>query len=289
MLLFLGVIGSARYSVEENVSLPINEPKEALGYQLTYKGATPIRGDEEKFHFNVVCEKEGKQFLLQPVMYYSDYSEGVMKNPDIANLVTKDLYLSPMALEEPGNISAEDVHSFKKGEEKDINGMKIKFIDFDRSKFNRDDMESGKSKDGQNIMGAELEVTLDGKTEKVTAEQEISEQGNNPVPVMMMGNDRYSFHLLQLSVSGESTISLAIIDETKPKKQTPETLVLTASIKPFINFVWGGTVVMVIGFFLALMVRYRRMKSESRKINALHSNGSQKKSHKQMQEQTIEE
>ena len=275
MLLFLGIIGSARYSEEENVSLPIDQPKHALGYKLTYKGATPIKGDEEKFHFNVVCEKDGKQFLLQPVMYYSDYSEGVMKNPDIANLVTKDLYLSPMSLEEPSNMSEKDMHSFKKGEEKDINGLKVKFIDFDRSKFNRDEMTSGK----QNIMGAELEVTLDGKTEKVIVEQEITDHGTHAIPVMMKSSGKFSFHLIKLSVTGESTVDIAIIDETKPKNDTPETLVLTASIKPFINFVWGGTIVMVVGFFLALLARYRRIKSESRKINSVQTGGNG--SHKQ--------
>ena len=276
MLLFLGIIGSSKYSEEVNVSLPLDESKEALGYKLTYKGATPIKGDEEKFHFNVVCEKDGKQFLLQPVMFYSEYSEGVMKNPDIANLLTKDLYLSPMSLEEPNTIKQEDMHSFKKGEEIQVGEMKVKFVDFDRSKFNRDEMTTGK----QNVMGAELEVTLDGKTEKVIAEQEISDQGTVPVPVMMKSSDKYSFNLIKLSVAGESTIDIAIIDESMPKNTSPETLVLTASIKPFINLVWAGTIVMVVGFFLAIMVRYRRMKSETRKINLLHSNGSHKKDSK---------
>ena len=269
MLLFLGIIGSGRYSEEVNVSLPIDQQKEALGYKLTYKGATPIKDDEQKFHFNVVVEKEGQAFLLQPIMYYSDYSEGVMKNPDIANLFYKDLYLSPMSLEEPNQISQEDMHTFKKGEEIKVSDMKIKFIDFDRSKFNRDEMTSGK----QNIMGAELEVTVNGKTQKLVAEQELLQGNSNAIPVKLSENDKYTFQLIKLSVSGEPTIDIAITDDTKQRDPSPETLVLTASIKPFINFVWGGTIVMVIGFFLALMARYNRMKSETRKINSLHSNG----------------
>jgi cytochrome c-type biogenesis protein CcmF len=269
MVLFIGIIGSARYSEEVNVSLPIEQPKEALGYRMTYKGATPIKGDEEKFHFNVVCEKDGKAFLLQPVMYYSDYSEGIMKNPDIANLFLKDLYLSPMALEEPNQISQEDLHTFKKGEEISVGDMKVKFIDFDRSKFNRDDMTSGK----QNIMGAELEVTVNGKTQKLVAEQEISDQGSNAIPVKLNEDDKYTFQLIKMSISGETAVDIAITDDTKSKNPAPETLVLTASIKPLIHLVWGGTVIMVLGFFLALTARYRRMQSETRKINALHPNG----------------
>ncbi len=272
MLLFLGVIGSARYSEEENVSLPLGEPKEVLGgYMLTYKGATEIPGDHEKYHFNVIVQKDDRAFLLQPVMYYSEYSEGIMKNPDIANLVTKDLYLSPMALEEPGQFTPNDIHSFNKGEEKDINGMKVKFIDFDRSKFNRDEMEAGKT----NIMGAELEVTIDGKTEKVIAEQEMSQNGSSPIPVKPLGNDKFTFYLTKLSVAGESTVDIAIIDDNKMQQEqgAPETLVLTASVKPFINLVWGGTIVMVIGFYFALIARHRRIKSETRKSEHLSSNG----------------
>lgn len=269
MLFFLGVIGSSKYSVEENVSLPLGEPKQILGgYLLTYKGATVIPGDAEKYHFNVIVQKDDKAFLLQPVMYYSEYSEGIMKNPDIANLVTKDLYLSPMALEEPGQFSPSDIHSFKKGEEKDINGMKVKFIDFDRTKFNKDEKESGKL----NIMGAELVVTIDGKTEKVVAEQEMSTSGGNPLPIKLKSNDIYTFYLTKLSVEGEATVDIAVIDESAHKHQAPETLVLTASIKPFINLVWGGTIVMVIGFYFALLTRYRRIKSEHRKNEIANTN-----------------
>jgi len=279
MLLFLGIIGSARYSQEENVALPLDETKDALGYKLTYKGATSIPGDEEKYHFNVIVQKDDKAFLLQPVMYYSEYSEGIMKNPDIANLVTKDLYLSPMALEEPGQFTPDDIHTFKKGEEKDINGMKVKFIDFDRSKFNRDEMTSGKT----NVMGAELEVTVNGKTEKVIAEQEITENGSNPIPVKLAGDDKFTFYLVKLAVAGESGVDIAVMNDDQLKETGPETLVLTASIKPFINLVWGGTMVMVLGFYFALMARYKRLKSENRKheiVNKNGNNGSNGHSHK---------
>ena len=88
MILFLGIIGSSKYSEEVNLSLPLNESKEALGYKFTYKGSTPVKGDEEKYNFNVVVEKDGSGFLLQPVMFYSEYSKGILKNPDIANLIS---------------------------------------------------------------------------------------------------------------------------------------------------------------------------------------------------------
>jgi cytochrome c-type biogenesis protein CcmF len=146
--------------------------------------------------------------------------------------------------------------------------MKVKFIDFDRTKFNRDDM-SGSN----NIMGAELEVTIDGKTEKVVAEQKIIQGETEDIPVKMSANDKYTFYLVKLSVAGESTVDIAIVDESIQKEVIPETLILSASIKPFINLVWGGTVVMVLGFFFSLVSRYRRIKSESKKSAHLNTNG----------------
>jgi cytochrome c-type biogenesis protein CcmF len=183
-----------------------------------------------------------------------------------------------MGIDEPSPYSPDELHTFKKGEEKDINGMKIKFIDFDMSKFDKDNMSKGK----ENIMAAEFEVTINGKTEKLVPEQHISESGSNSIPARLAGNDDFTFLLTKLSVAGESAVDIAIIDETKPSKpEAPETLVLTASIKPFINLVWGGTIVMVLGFYLALVTRYRRMKSESRKLEALSSNSNGANGHTQ--------
>jgi cytochrome c biogenesis factor len=259
MVLFLGIIGSSRYSEEVNVSLPIGETKEALGYNMTYLKATPIPGEPNKYYFNVAVEKDGKGFLLQPIMYYSDYSQGVMKNPDWANLFYKDVYLSPMALEVPDDFTHEDVVTLNKGEEKEFKGLKIKFEDFDRSHFNRNDMG-----EGNNIMGATLEVTNGDKTETLTALEKISEGSSQHIPVQLAGSDRYIFYLTNVSVQDESSVDIAVVDNAEPKpEQSPEILVLEASIKPFINFVWFGVLIMGVGFFFSIVKRYRNVKDES--------------------------
>ncbi len=269
MILFLGIIGSSKYSKEVNISLPLDQPKAALGYTMTYKGATPIPGDPDKYYFNVVCEKDGKGFLLQPIMFYSEYSQGVMKNPDIANLVTKDVYLSPMSLEQPSDYTKDDIVKLNKGEEKEFLGLKLKFIDFDRSKFNRDDMQSGK----EQIMGAEIEVTNGNNKETVIAEQKISGGDQQSIPVQSK-NGKFTFFLDKVSVAGESTIDLAILNGIRDKSNEPETLVLTASIKPFINLVWGGTIVMVLGFFFSLINRLRKLNEENKVLASISTNGS---------------
>ena len=66
--------------------------------------------------------------LLSPVMYYSEYSKGLMKNPDIANFATKDFYLSPMGLVEPELFAEEELIELKKGEEKTIDGVSVQLL-----------------------------------------------------------------------------------------------------------------------------------------------------------------
>jgi len=255
-LLFLGIIGSGRYSEEVNLSLPLDQPKEALGYKLTYKGATPIPGDESKYHFNVVVEKDGRQFLLQPVMYYSEYSDGVMKNPDIANLLVKDLYLSPMSLEVPEDFSEKDILEMNKGDEKEMKGLKIRFLGFDMSGFDREQLNNK-----VNIIAAKLQVETDGKTYEALPKIKYFNGMPDYIPSEMEGNDRYMFYLLNMSVKEDASIQLAVVDKSNqiPQEEQTETLVLTASIKPYINLVWGGTVILVIGFFLSILKRKRSL------------------------------
>lgn len=279
MILFLGIIGSSQYSEEVNLSLPLNETKSALGYDMTYKGATPFGnpGDkDEKYHFNVVVEKDGKGFLLQPVMFYSEYSDGIMKNPDIANLGIKDVYLSPMSLESPRPFSDDDIVSFNRGEEKEVKGLTIKFIDFDRSKFNQESMQSG----AENTIGAQFEVTHAGKTETIVAEQLMKQGQTENIPVRLSGSDHFTFLLSKINVAAEASAELIVVDETAPSVSAPETLVLTASIKPFINLVWGGTIIMALGFFASLFGRVKRFRQGqptvpvSKEISQNISNGS---------------
>jgi cytochrome c-type biogenesis protein CcmF len=162
-----------------------------------------------------------------------------------------------MALETPQDFSSSDMLNLKKGEEKEIHGMRVKFVNFDMSKFDRESIQEGKD----NIMGAELEVTKDGKTQKVIVEQKITSSGTENIPSKISDYDNYTYYLLHMSVSGESVVDVAVVDDSIPKSDAPETLVLTASIKPFINLVWGGTIIMVLGFFASLLRRYRLIKS----------------------------
>jgi cytochrome c-type biogenesis protein CcmF len=268
-LVFLGIIGSSKYSEEMNLSLELNEPQEAFGYQLTYIGATPFMDPNNKtdikYYFNIRVEKDGKEMYLKPVMYYSEFSQGIMKNPDIANFMTKDVYLSPMGLVEPEIFSGNELFEFTQGEEKIISDdMTVVFNDFDFG---------GLEKGGEEIMsgnytiGANIKVKDSKFTETLLPKVKYT-NGNPEYQVAKMSdNDKYSFYFVKMSVQSEemggATATIAVVDniEAGNRQKVDETFVVTASIKPFINVLWIGTGVLVIGFFISILKRRKELRA----------------------------
>ena len=266
-LVFLGIIGSSKYSREENISLELNKPKQAFGYTFTYVGAEPFddpnNKTDTKYHFNVIVEKDGKEMTMQPIMYYSEFSSGIMKNPDIANFPTKDLYLSPMGLEQPSQFSDGDLHEMKKGQEVKVGDVNVQFIDFDFGKIEKGGKEM---QSGNFTIGATLKITDSKFTETISPK--VKYTGGNPdyTPAMMTGNENYEFYFTKMNAQGTDgpIATIAIVDKRNPKKGdgvTEETLVLTASIKPFINILWMGTGILVLGFVVSIFRRRKELKN----------------------------
>ncbi|MBK7252852.1 MAG: hypothetical protein IPI04_02770 [Ignavibacteria bacterium] len=67
-------------------------------------------------------------------------------------------------------------------------------------------MQEGKD----NIMGAELEITSGYEKEKIIAEQKISDGETENIPVKLKSNERYTFYLSNVTVTGESSIELRV-------------------------------------------------------------------------------
>ena len=265
-LLFLGVISSARYSEDVNLTLELNKPIEAFGYNMTYLGATefedPNNKTDSKYHFNILIERDGKEMLLRPVMYYSSFSEGVMKNPDIANFFAKDLYLSPMGVVEPETFTEDQTHEIPKGQSKQVGLLNIEFIDFNFG----DVLPGGEEvQSGNFTVGAKLKVSDNKFTEII--EPRIMYVDGTPSFFVAKMTDKPNFHFYfaKMNVSqgdGEgptATIAVVNTDET-PVTTTEEALVINAAVKPFINILWAGTVILVLGFFISIIRRRKELK-----------------------------
>lgn len=262
-IMFLGIIATGKFSSAKHLSLALNTPQEALGYTLTYTGYQPTH--DGKFAFNVLVQKEGKQFQLSPIMFAAK-EQGLMRNPDIASFLTKDFYISPVSLDQPNAHAENDGHNhggetytIPKGETVSLGGVKATFVKFDMNAHSTDAMPKG---EGGMAIGSVLELN-DGKTrETITPVAHYSANGEptytSSHSTLVNGHIQLVSMNVGMGKEKPSTVTVKL-ERATGAPVSPETLVVEASIKPYINLLWGGTVVMTFGFFLAMFKRSKEV------------------------------
>jgi cytochrome c-type biogenesis protein CcmF len=223
---------------------------------LTYVGYKPT--PDGKFLFDVNVEREGESFQLSPVMFDAG-QQGMMKNPDMASFLTSDFYISPISLEQPQHDLAEhagDVYTIEKGKSVAVGDYKATFVKFDMNAHSESAMQSGGA--GEMAVGSVLEVT-DGQSREtitpVTVYGTDGRQTSKPTESRLLNA---TVQLVSMNVGGmgsnTSTVTIGV-QRGQGARQHNETLVIEASIKPFIGLVWAGTLVMFGGFAIAMMKR----------------------------------
>ncbi len=260
-LLFLGFIASAKYDDKQTVSLEKGKQVEILnGYKLMYVGNHQI--DAERYGMDIKVEHGNEQFLVMPIMRYSNQNQSLMRHPDIVNMYTKDFYLSPVSLETPDNSKPQSL-SFVKGETKEVNGLKIKFIDFDFS-----DEEKGKmlTEETEVKIGVYLEVEKDGKKETIKPLFKRTASGPAYVPATLKGTE-IEFSILRMQPNKEdkskSSVEISVNDPAHPQIASKnEIFVVEASIKPYINLVWMGTITLLVGFIITIVRRVQEARGK---------------------------
>ncbi|MFN0158853.1 MAG: heme lyase CcmF/NrfE family subunit [Bacteroidota bacterium] len=258
-IMFLGFVTSSKYDDKQTLSLAQGKPVESLGYKLTYTGYRAIEG--EKFAFNVLVEKDGRQEeIIAPIMYYSSYTEGLMRNPDIKNFVTHDFYIAPLSLEEAGGKgkSTADVVKLRKGETKKVGDLDVTFVDFDFPVMEKAAMLEGK----EVKIGATLLVKPYGSTtpETITPSKVIINGESTDRPARF--NEKIEFTIANMNPDREnkenSTIEIAVVNlGTGKSSQNSDVdiLVVEASVKPYINLVWSGVIIILLGLIITIVRR----------------------------------
>jgi cytochrome c-type biogenesis protein CcmF len=253
-IFFLGVIGSGKYSETQHVTLPLDSPQQALGYELTYTGYEPT--SDGKFAFHVRAEKDGREFRLSPVMFDAG-RQGIMRNPDIASFMTRDVYISPVSLNQStaraGDAQGADTYTLRKGQAVSIGGIETKFVRFDMDPHG---MESMMSAGSGMAIGSVLEISNGRERETVTPVAVYNGNGASSYRPMESKLMKANVQLVSMNVgmgSGESTVTVHVHREDHAA--TSEALVVEASVKPLIGLVWGGTVVMMVGFVISILKR----------------------------------
>ena len=245
-LMFLGFVASAKYDDKETVSLEQGKSVHALGYTMRYVGYQPI--ERGRFAFNVEVEHGDQKFVVAPVMFNNKETEGLIRNPDIINLMTKDFYVSPLSLEVADSKNEQEL-TIEKDEVQRFGDMTVKYSGYDFAT----------SPEKGNVVTVTLEVTRGNNTVRLTPQMH-NERGKVSYIPASLPNSEISFTIKGMAMGrgdrGKSSVTLTVSSPlaagTAPK---PETLIVEASIKPFINLVWLGTVTMILGFFITIVRR----------------------------------
>ncbi|MGB6649084.1 MAG: cytochrome c biogenesis protein CcsA [Bacteroidota bacterium] len=257
-IMFVGFVASSEYDREQTLSLREGELVEALGFTLTYTGYRPIGG--EKFAFQVTVEKDGRVRTVAPVMYYSSYNDGLMRNPDILNLVTSDFYLAPLALEPAGGAAtdAPEESALKMGGSRRLRGLDVTFLGLSRPLVQKASLSQ------RNAVTQAARIMVDGP-----AGQQILSipflykgagvVGGDPVNV----SDRVQMAVVGVSLNedglGARSVSLrasSVLQVSQVGNEaTKDILVVKASVKPWINLVWSGVIILLVGFLVTVVRR----------------------------------
>jgi cytochrome c-type biogenesis protein CcmF len=258
-VMFLGIIATGKFGKTQHLSLELNTPQEALGYTMTYVGYQPTQ--DNKFAFNIAVEKEGRKFQLAPVMFQSG-DQGMMRNPDIISFLTKDFYVSPVALEQPTEHAAHEGHdqegqlyTIPKGQTVSFGKVKATFVKFDMNAHDNDAMTSGK---GGMAIGSVLELSDGDKRETVTPVARYSASGEPTYSSShsQLINSTIQLVSMQVGMGGEKPSTITVkINNGQTTSPVPEALVVEASTKPYISLLWVGTVIMIGGFLLSIVKR----------------------------------
>jgi len=262
-ILFLAIIGSGFYGNKMTVSLPQNEAKGVLAYQLTYKGAR--QNHDGKWEFVVQVEQGNSAFTLAPIMYQSTYNNSTMRIPDYISFLTRDFYLEPVSVEEGSTGDhVHDVFDLPRGEPVTIGDMIVTFIRFDMTPHGS---EGGAMGGSLFPVGAVLEVVRGRSKEVITPVTIYKQNDEREVRGVKLKGSPYEFQVQEITVGMEGRPSAVQIkikgfdtgEYDHSHEAKPEMLVVEASLKPFMIFVWLAAVLISVGFLLAMIHRRREL------------------------------
>lgn len=247
-LMFLGFVSSAKYDDVKTLNLEQGKEVQALGYSFTYVGYQPM--ERGRYAFNVEVVKDNRKFIVSPVMFQESENGGLIRNPDIVNLLTKDFYVSPLSLE-AGSDAKNDEVTITESAPVETAGMKLRYLGYEFSQ----------SAEKGNFVQAKIEVTKDGKTEIVIPTM-INAKGNVRFePAAHSSGITFTIRKMNPTKDDKSQSSVTVAVEGvslhSNGEKKADTLVIEASIKPFINLVWIGTAILIIGFLITIFRRWQ--------------------------------
>ena len=266
-ILVLGVIATSGYSTTEHVQLVEGEVAEVFGYDVEYIGPIQIekeKSDREKYQHQIEFRRDNKVHDIRPVIFWTDFNnrEQSFLEPGILYRPTSDIYVTPKAL---APVGGNPTVVLSKGESAFVpldSTYSIRFEKFDMSRAASD-----------SLQGAVVEVSTPDTAFYTTVYRRVD--GRYRMEEIGETDLRLGFAELQADKEdlARSKARIAMASASRPSPPEKRSITVDVSVKPFILLVWGGVIVMVIGFFLSILRRRRELvalmrRGESQKVES---------------------
>jgi cytochrome c-type biogenesis protein CcmF len=249
-VILLGIVASSAYDHSTKVTLEMGVPRQVGDATLTFVRMVP-RHDREKEGMEIKVARGGKEFTVTPRMFMNDRTRQLMVNPDIRTSPLADFYVSPIEFD-PGQSSLQ----LAKGDSGQVGGTTMRFVAFDLDAEGNAmaQMAAGKPV----VIGANLEVTRDGKTSQVKPLYRLNAATGEveAIPAALPGGG-------QVAITGIDATSSAVRLEVGGIS-LPARLSIDVTEKPLIQLVWGGLYIVLIGGLLATVQRLRQARMADR-------------------------
>jgi cytochrome c-type biogenesis protein CcmF len=220
---------------------------------MTFTGYRSI-DNNTKYAFDINMKKGNQDFTISPVMYISEFNNGLMREPAILSMITKDFYVSPLGYDNgtADQSTQGQALSLKLGDQTNFDGAKITYTNFVAPDLSV--MQGG----GDFQMGVDLTILKDSKTYKVEALMKKEGRSVHFVPIELK-DANLKIQLEQVDPATKNAkIIFGKLDQNNEAVSKPkEVLSISASTKPFVNLVWTGILIMVFGFFISVARRLK--------------------------------
>ncbi len=246
-------------NVGENLTLIKGVQMDMGKYWVTYaKDSLDLNKGDKWFYYLDFKAKDGKTgFTLKPNAFVNHKGNmGLSANPDAKHYLTYDVFTYITSL--PNKSSTEDTASFR---EKTVGiGDTIfyskGFMKLDSVVVNPSNARYHFAPTDTALMAALTIYSKDGPSYQAR-------------PVLQVKNDQ-SLFMVDSVFSQNLAIAFTGFDDKKIKLQVKESdaimdfITIKAYKFPFINLVWAGTIIMVLGFFISAIHRRQRKKTPNK-------------------------
>jgi cytochrome c-type biogenesis protein CcmF len=267
-LFMLGVISTGGFSESKQIDLIKGEPKEIFGREITFTGWAPF-DNGKKYHFNLDIKSGDKVSTISPVMFVAEFNNSLMREPDILTSMTNDFYVSPVGYDE-GTAGTHDHSSGASATLQKGQGFRFENTTITFTKFNFPPEAMQAMQEGKEFrIGAQLLVEQNGKEYSVEPKM-ITKEGNRTFEHIEIEEANLLIEMKNLDAGGTVNLVFSNLDDTQKGETTfegkREVLTIDASIKPFINLVWLGVILVTAGFVISTI---RRIKESQAKAEVL--------------------